>query len=243
MKFHLVSDTHVDYHNPFPIVHDLDAEYALLAGDIGDPHKDSYREYLSLFSNKYKRVFVITGNHEYDKQKRGEFLETEQLIIDICNNFSNVTFLQKGVYENDDFRILGCTLWSDITPQASKMVNKFGLFDHVYDMQQLYYNHKQWLIDEIPKSTKPTIILVHHGPLVSMGGDFKDLGGGSAFTTDIPELFVSPVIVVCSGHVHSNVVTQYNNITSISNCLGYPWDKSEVVKYMPNLVLSLTNPN
>jgi predicted phosphodiesterase len=50
MKFHLVSDTHVDHHNSLPIVHSLDGEYAILAGDIGNPYKDSYREYLKLFS-------------------------------------------------------------------------------------------------------------------------------------------------------------------------------------------------
>ncbi len=62
MKIHLVSDTHVDHYPISPTVQDLGADMVILAGDIGDPHKRSYRDYISEFSKLYKTVILQPAN-------------------------------------------------------------------------------------------------------------------------------------------------------------------------------------
>ena len=39
----------------------------VLAGDIGDPlhHNDRYKFFLHSMSKKFKKVFLVSGNHEY----------------------------------------------------------------------------------------------------------------------------------------------------------------------------------
>lgn len=243
-SFHLVSDTHVNTYNILPDFV-ANADYVLLAGDIGDPYDKSYVDYLIKAANKYKLVFLVTGNHEYDNY-HGEldrYIIVDDLIkhhincLKIKNNINNIVFLQKGVYETDTFRILGCTLWSNMTQSGYDTVNGFGLFKKFEDCQKIHNDHLEWLSNEIPKSTKPTIVLVHFGPLNVMSGIHNN--SNSAYVTELPQLFVNPVVAVCSGHVHSNVITKYNNIYSVSNSLGYPNEPKEVVKYDGNLILNI----
>jgi len=40
--------------------------YLVLAGDIGYPNQDSYKQFLLGMSHKFDKVFVISGNHEFD---------------------------------------------------------------------------------------------------------------------------------------------------------------------------------
>jgi predicted phosphodiesterase len=62
MSFFLISDTHVNTWSVLPELI-VESDYALLAGDIGDPYHESYVNYLIKVSKKYKLVFLITGNN------------------------------------------------------------------------------------------------------------------------------------------------------------------------------------
>ena len=46
--------------------------YLILAGDIGYPFQNNYKNFLLHMSYIFNKVFLIAGNHEYDLLKKDE---------------------------------------------------------------------------------------------------------------------------------------------------------------------------
>ena len=113
IKFQILSDIHLEKRKTFQ--HPIKAENLILAGDIGNPLMNNYKEYIKYSSHNHKRVFLITGNHEYWKNT---YEGTNKLIYDICIKYNNVIFLNNRFYDfesnNRNIRIFGSTLWTEI---------------------------------------------------------------------------------------------------------------------------------
>ncbi len=63
----ILSDIHIEFSNArqrLPAIPVL-APILALCGDIGYPHKDSYKDFIYEKAKEYELVFVIAGNHEY----------------------------------------------------------------------------------------------------------------------------------------------------------------------------------
>ncbi len=68
IRIQYMSDLHLEMFPGFRI-NKVNAEYLVLAGDIGDPESVEYSDFLADCKTKFKHVFVILGNHEaYGKQ-------------------------------------------------------------------------------------------------------------------------------------------------------------------------------
>ena len=93
-----------------------------LCGDIGDPFSDVYAAFLGWCSAQWRRVFVITGNHEYfTENPLIDMNETERHIRTVCAKAGpNIVFLQKEVYfiPEHGVAIMGTTMWS--TPELRR---------------------------------------------------------------------------------------------------------------------------
>jgi hypothetical protein len=84
----------------------------ILAGDIGYPHRKNYKHFLLEMSGQFDKVFVISGNHEYDFNKKAE-----EDIENICSKRNNLFYLQKKSHllcPENNLYISGCTLWSTL---------------------------------------------------------------------------------------------------------------------------------
>lgn len=105
-----VSDLHLEKGHPRRII--PSKPNLILAGDIGYPKNQSYRNFLLDMSHQFDKVFVISGNHEYDFNSRAE-----EDIENICSQRNNLFYLQKKSHvicrENNLF-IAGCTLWATL---------------------------------------------------------------------------------------------------------------------------------
>jgi len=62
-------------------------------------------------------------------------------------------------------------------------------------------------------NNQPVIVLTHHSPLHNSPGA----------STDLTELFESPLIAWCYGHTHSSSNIIFKNVRVISNQLGYAY--------------------
>lgn len=67
VRLQILSDIHLEFTgtiNRLPNIPVL-APILALVGDIGYPHKESYKDFIHQKSNEYELVLVIAGNHEY----------------------------------------------------------------------------------------------------------------------------------------------------------------------------------
>ncbi|KAN0024950.1 hypothetical protein ACTFIV_009359 [Dictyostelium citrinum] len=107
--------------------------FLALVGDIGSPiiRENLLLEFLKLCSNQYERVFYVAGNHEYYNRNNvtiPDIIFKMRELIDV-NKLSNVHFLDNKVYQLDEFKIIGSTLWSYVDdlhePYVSRCLNDY----------------------------------------------------------------------------------------------------------------------
>jgi len=190
LTFQIISDIHLEINqkesaNNIPVT----AEYLALLGDIGRPHKQNYTEFLQVMSTRYKKVFVIAGNHEYYNEKKNpyhiQFKRTmndqRKCIKKVCQRIPNVIFLDNSRYDLEDYRILGTTLWTYIPERYQNRISMLiNDYEHIYidqeekrrltpaDVNNMHTYAKNWLQQEIKtakEDNKKVIIFTHHSPL------------------------------------------------------------------------------
>lgn len=236
------SDLHLEMMKTIP--DDLiypSAPYIAFCGDIGCPFKNHYYDFLADMSKKFKKVFVIAGNHE---MYRNQIDATINKINQIVNMFDNVYFLNNNVYQIDGVKIIGSTLWSNIDDNLSNYINDFFLIETspceylTTDKYRQFHKEAVEFIDfQINLDELPKIVLTHHAIHIKMNGKYIGNKLESAFATDLKHLCRPPVKCFISGHTHQNVDMKYNSIPIKSNCYGY--NKDEQSSYQNNKVFNL----
>ncbi|KAN0023328.1 hypothetical protein ACTFIU_011498 [Dictyostelium citrinum] len=107
--------------------------FLALVGDIGSPiiRENLLLEFLKLCSNQYERVFYVAGNHEYYNRNDVTIPDIVFKMRELIgvNKLSNVHFLDNEVYQLDEFKIIGSTLWSYVDdlhePYVSRCLNDY----------------------------------------------------------------------------------------------------------------------
>ena len=117
VTFQMVSDLHLEFKHVIEILPTIDvcSRILCLLGDIGYPDSKVYQEFLLSQAERFEHVIVISGNHEYYKQKSHELADAQ--IQEICNLRTNLHFLNRTTFELDGVVFLGCTLWPLIPDQ------------------------------------------------------------------------------------------------------------------------------
>lgn len=188
------SDLHLEKRLNLPVIPVL-SDILLLAGDIGYPKTEIYQQFLSETSKKYKSVYIIDGNHEWDKG-----IPEQQRF----NNFSNIHHLENSwKFLNNDYVIMGCTLW---TPYINK--------HKITNQQSVIYIHNH--LYEFHKRNKKVIMLTHHLPSFSLiSKKYKNNPNICRFANELDYMFYqkwAPKIWIC-GHSHSFIQKKIGNTT------------------------------
>lgn len=148
-RLQILSDIHLERKVAFPKIRPI-GKYLILAGDVGDPKKDNYRDFFSYCSDNWEKTFYVPGNHEYGcfvkKINSSHFTKkdvelTDEHIMAVLK-FSNVVFLNSKKIIEKDLSIVGTTLW---TPKV----------------HPIFY---QQALDFL-KGTKGDIVITHHLPI------------------------------------------------------------------------------
>ena len=167
--------------------------YLVLAGDIGYPNQESYKNFLLDMSNYFKKVFIVAGNHEYDIVKPSEIHRVDEQIENICSMRNNLFFLQKKshvICKENNLLISGCTLWS-----------KLPAIKYKYHLDQV-----KWLKNTLEDNPENNyIVATHHCPLFE-NLYIKNHGTiPNYFATDQSELLkMENVLLWIHGHNHLN---------------------------------------
>jgi predicted phosphodiesterase len=238
-----MSDLHIELLKTIPTVI-KSADYLALCGDIGNPYQQSYTFFLKNVSLQFKLVFVIAGNHEY---YNNDIYNTNIKIKEICNNFPNVIFLNNTEYilkqGEESIRILGTTLWSNVTPNAFYMMNdsrKIKYSENKLTQNNVIDMHSEslkFIKDHLNDDTS-TLILSHHAFSHKMNGLLEGNDIESAFSSDLEYLFRGNLVGVISGHTHQSMKIKINGIPCVENAYGYtPFERN---KFNPTQVLTIT---
>lgn len=229
------SDLHLEFYTKgkLPAVEQA-ASYLALAGDIGYPFSAEYKEFIKQMSEKFDKVFVLTGNHEFYASQKTVLQIIDQIQV-VCNSFTNVFFLNRDTYDlSEHTRLIGCTLWSPIEDHVS--LNDFYKIHTQRNRKLTAAEYRKWnkmdveyVVAEVNRAKadgKEVIVMTHHGPLSVMGGKYEGNRLSSGFVNQLDYLCADPIKAWISGHVHSNVDTEVNGVRSVSNARGYPGEKT-----------------
>lgn len=111
MAIQIASDLHLEMGNRVELI--PRAPYLALLGDIGDPSTAVYEEFLVAQADRFQKVLVVLGNHEYYGGK--DMDHTKQRVQEICDTRpGKLILMDRTMVELAGCTILGCTLWSHI---------------------------------------------------------------------------------------------------------------------------------
>lgn len=234
LRIQYASDLHLEFaeNGPFQPILKPGAPYLALAGDIGWPHKSTYRDFLHYCSRNWQDVFVVAGNHElYNKRlfKQWKHMpptsiataeERLALCAATCAEFPNVHFLNRRRIDRGGVAFLGCTLWTDLTNKdaadAALAMNDFRLIA-TSERQPLtpaiksewHFRDRAWLAREIgfcEEEGRPAVVITHHLPSFDLIAE-RHRGSplNAAFASDCSALIRPPVRAWLCGHTHTGV--------------------------------------
>lgn len=247
MKIRVLSDLHLEYHEPEVIPH-AQADLIVLAGDIHN-HAAGPRWAAETFDGTVPVVYV-PGNHEYYD---GEFGALEAAMRDAAASVDNVHVLNNATLVDPagEWRVLGTTLWTDFTlygddadslamtiAAAERVMLDFrGLIQVTWphertatarnftpaDSLALHVRARAWLENELAKPfTGKTIVVTHHAPhRLSLAPRYADDRVSAGFVNHLPELVREPVALWIHGHTHSAFDYTVNGARVVCNPRGY----------------------
>ncbi len=217
------------------------AHCLFLAGDIcslEDRFLDRYERLIKYAAQTWSVVFVITGNHEYYHGEDGEPLTVEEcdaLARSICEQFSNVHFLQRESYYMAEYNltVLGVTLWSntDRRIELNDYNNIYKAVDgkHVNitykDTQAWWQRDAKWLEDTINEERtkgRQILCLTHHMPSFKLiAKQYKFSPANIGFASHMDHLFKLCQYWFC-GHTHLPTTIRLEGCQIVINPRGYP---------------------
>lgn len=217
-KIQYFSDIHLEKTSGFPRFK-ARAPYLCLLGDIGNPFRDNYKDFLRYCSDLgFKRTFIIAGNHEY---YGNNYTKTNDRIQDLCNRIPNVSFLNRSILQIDDLIIAGSTLWSQISVNTAEHLNDFnriykenGKMITREDYLNWHYQDQQWLKNVVSSNftNRPLVVMTHHLPSYQLIVDkYQKWKYQDAFATELDSL-QNPVDVWLCGHSHCVVEKTINGV-------------------------------
>lgn len=241
LSLYLISDIHLEYlKNPTNLIKlfkrdEKDNGVLLIAGDLGNPYHDYYREFLVEMSKCYLKVFFVTGNHEYyqknnkihdlydyfELEKRPTIDDVNEHINNLIKGLDNVHFLNNNSVIYRGIKFIGCTLWTESDKEAIYFMNDYKYINNFTPKicQRLHRKDISWLESELSVTNpQKVVVLTHHLPTYKLIADkYKSIlycSYNKYFATDLEDL-VKKADIWCCGHSHN-----VNSVT-IGKCQCY----------------------
>ena len=194
MKIYMTSDLHVDHYLYQRVSLENYINYALLPADVlcvaGDTcdNPNAFVEFYKMVSPRYKKIFVVFGNHDLTITNQSYFLnnpftETQaklDFLKEELSKLENISILDGTVEEFEGVKFGGTMAFNDWTwafkldPEPEGNIHKFLCnwhywFDYIH-WDYMSNNHSEILKSEMKKldnvvSKKPDIIMTHYIPL------------------------------------------------------------------------------
>jgi len=255
-KIHLLSDLHLEHKEfTFP---EVGADYLCIAGDLGG---GKYLNKVKDIAHRYKKVFLVMGNHDYYSTQYN-MREVENDWRELLEH-TNIELLNSdGKIVEDDFVIIGTTLWTDFhggCPVAMGQAKIFmpdyrGYVKDTFLGEEIPFSpelsiakHKverKYILNAIKHSKqyypdKKIIIMTHHMPSDKLtSSEYKNNKLNGAFSSKDMDEAIAQVDYWFYGHTHTPFIGKMSSESCKFYCnpRGYPFEKT---LFNPELVIEV----
>ncbi len=232
MSIQYASDLHLEHddkHKKFIeiISPRIGCDILILAGDIGNPRKERFYNFMKWCVSNWKYVIIIAGNHEYYSnsiKKTNTYLYEMSLTL-------NFIFLNNSSTIIGNLVIIGSTFWSYIPDNNMKdVVNYLNDFNYIEEFKKdnttfnkLHKESRKWMMKELKKHKgKTKIVVTHHAPVEELTSSpiYRGKPTNKAFASNCDELLELANVWIY-GHTHYNNYPIYKKCLVITNQRGY----------------------
>ena len=235
MKIQYISDIHIEYLERSEIETIITSltphgEVLILGGDIGDPQQSDsrYRHFLESVCSKFKKVFVIAGNHEFYHSKI-DMNKAE--IRKICSHIPNVSFLDNSVEDYGGYRWIGSTQWTQIdSPERTS--NDFKSIENLnYEVYNRMHLESITFLDHELKTAVQlslnVIVITHHVPIYALTVPKFSADPDKEWSQwchgdldDLVKEYKSVIKGWFYGHLHTRSVQLHHGVNFFCNPIG-----------------------
>ena len=256
MKIQIVSDLHLEFHNPIPPLVD-GVDVAVCAGDLA-PVETGAVFYLAKEWAGTRHILYVPGNHEY----YGTDIDTARKTLERQCRHLGITLLDPGAITIDGVRFIGATLWTDLRlegladePRASIALTS-GMSDfkgairkgrnlfRARDSAELHRAERRFIeakLAQADRAEETAIVITHHAPTRrSIAPRFEGHPLNPGFASDLDRLIerYQPSLWV-HGHMHDPVDVMLGDTRVLCNPQGYNPEKESDRGYDPTLCIEI----
>ena len=217
-KLYYISDIHLERYTTFPRFTYKPGKYLAICGDLGDPFKKNYKQFLQYTSYEYEKVFIIPGNHEYYHKKKILIKDVDDKIKNEIDPISNVYFIKNKIIDVDDYKIGGCVLWSDNIVLNEENIHNNELSS--INIKKMHNDDVKWIKNIINKNNK-YIIMTHYLPSFQLIIPYFRKYRVDRYASNLEHLIKSPIKNWICGHSHCIYNKIINGVYCGINSVGY----------------------
>lgn len=243
-RIQVLSDLHLEVGQQyssfdFPV----SAPWLVLAGDIGRLiDYEAYLDFISRQTERYERVFLVLGNHEFYGLSHQAGIERARELVVESRLGGKVVLLHRNQWDDpelgSDLTILGCTLWSHV-PDPAREIVRYKVQDfkkiegwspekhteqHEIDLGWL---HKRVRELAITAPGRHVLVVTHHAPTMkgTSAPRNEDNPWSSAYATHVLQEegggLWRQVKVWIFGHTHYCTDFMVGGVRLLANQRGY----------------------
>jgi len=223
-----MSDLHLEFDGMYPwVMPRIEGEkdmVLVLAGDItanhnqwkDNPSLDVFSPWIKDVCARHKAVIYVSGNHE---NYIGDMYAVEDHWRAMSKHIENLHFLNRQSVVIDGVRILGCTLWTDLSNPINEMIAYKGMNDFGYiwvdgdlfttAQYRLEHDACMYFIEtELAKEFDgDTVIVTHHAPsFKSITERFENNNLNPCYASNLDRLmWYNSIKLWIHGHIHNSL--------------------------------------
>ena len=245
MKIQVLSDLHLEFHNPLPVLAD-GLDVIVCAGDLAP-----------INTGEAPRILYVPGNHEYYGT---DIDRARKQLAEECATHG-ITLLDTDAIVIDDVHFIGTTLWTDFllhgiadepgAHRAALGISDFdGWIQHergtgrftTYESVRRHREERAFIEAELADAERDgttAVVITHHAPTPrSIALRFQGSRLNPAFASNVEPLIAryQPALWI-HGHVHSSVDVMLGETRVLANPGGY--NAEDNPDYDPTLCVEL----
>lgn len=243
-RIQILSDLHLEVGQQYSSYDfPASAPFLLLAGDIGRLiDYDEYLGFLNIQVSRYKKVFLVLGNHEFYGLDYDAGLQQARRLAAEPSLARGLVLLHRAQWDDpdSDLSIVGCTLWSSIPESIYEIVeSKVKDYNNIHEWSptkhnQIHAEEVAWLRERIAQfipeggehEHRQLLVATHYAPCIDGSSSPEHTANPwtPAFATDvIPQGNWSgkDIKTWSFGHTHYSTEFLLKGIRLIANQRGY----------------------